>query len=121
MSIALTIRQPWAWAVVAGHKDVENRSWPTNYRGTLYIHAAKRHEAHADDVLALDHGLRLPPSLVYGALIGTVEIVDCVRDSDSEWARRGMYHWVLRRPHRLVHPIPCRGHRGLFHPERSRP
>jgi ASCH domain len=32
--VALSVRQPWAWAIVSGYKDVENRSWPTNYRGT---------------------------------------------------------------------------------------
>ena len=38
---ALSIRQPWAWLIVCGHKPLENRSWPTPYRGPLLIHAAK--------------------------------------------------------------------------------
>lgn len=42
---ALTIHGPWAWAIAAGHKTVENRSWTTNYRGTLAIHAGIRHGA----------------------------------------------------------------------------
>jgi hypothetical protein len=37
---ALTIRQPWAWLIVHGHKDLENRTWCTSYRGPLLIHAA---------------------------------------------------------------------------------
>jgi hypothetical protein len=44
----LSIRQPWAWLIIAGHKDVENRSWTTTYRGPLLIHAARR----PDDVMA---------------------------------------------------------------------
>jgi ASCH domain len=35
----LTIRQPWAWAIIYGGKDVENRSWLTKHRGPLLIHA----------------------------------------------------------------------------------
>ena len=38
---ALSIRQPWAWLIVNGHKDIENRSWPTRFRGPVLIHAAK--------------------------------------------------------------------------------
>ena len=31
--IALSIRQPWAWLIVNGYKDIENRDWKTHYRG----------------------------------------------------------------------------------------
>ena len=37
----LSVRQPWAWLIVHGHKPLENRSWATSYRGPLLIHAAK--------------------------------------------------------------------------------
>ena len=37
----LSVRQPWAWLIVAGHKDIENRKWYTNHRGPLLIHASK--------------------------------------------------------------------------------
>jgi len=43
--IALTIKQPWAWAFFAdseNRKDVENRRWRTNYRGRGYIHAGSK-------------------------------------------------------------------------------
>jgi hypothetical protein len=49
--VALSVRQPWAWAIVSGYKDVENRSWPTNYRGTLFIHAGQRLDRAGLDVL----------------------------------------------------------------------
>ena len=39
---ALSVRQPWAWAIAHGHKDVENRSWPTQWHGRLAIHASAR-------------------------------------------------------------------------------
>ena len=38
---ALSIRQPWAWLIVNGHKDIENRDWPTNFRGRLLVHAGQ--------------------------------------------------------------------------------
>ena len=37
----LSVRQPWAWLLCEGLKDVENRNWRTNYRGELFIHAGK--------------------------------------------------------------------------------
>jgi ASCH domain len=40
----LTVRQPWAWAIIHGGKDVENRSWRTKYRGPLLIHAGSAFE-----------------------------------------------------------------------------
>ena len=38
---AITIRQPFAWLIVHGHKPVENRIWETKFRGPIAIHAAK--------------------------------------------------------------------------------
>jgi hypothetical protein len=39
--LALSIKQPWSWLIVFGHKDIENRSWPTRYRGRFLIHAGR--------------------------------------------------------------------------------
>ena len=36
----LTVRQPWAWAILFAGKDIDNRSRSTDYRGPLMIHAA---------------------------------------------------------------------------------
>ena len=38
---ALSVRQPWAWAIIYALKNIENRGWPINYRGDVLIHAAK--------------------------------------------------------------------------------
>jgi hypothetical protein len=35
----LSVRQPWASLIVNGFKDVENRTWPTRYRGRILVHA----------------------------------------------------------------------------------
>jgi len=49
----LSIRQPWAYLITRSSKDIENRSWPTKYRGPFLIHASLR----VDNKACLDHGL----------------------------------------------------------------
>ena len=44
---ALSVRQPWAWALLYGGKTIENRKWTTHYRGRIWIHASER-ENHDD-------------------------------------------------------------------------
>lgn len=39
--LALSIRQPWLWAILKAGKRIENRKWKTSYRGPLLLHAAK--------------------------------------------------------------------------------
>ena len=46
---ALSIRQPWAWLIVNGHKDIENRSWRTKYRGPFLVHAGLKVEKEVYD------------------------------------------------------------------------
>ena len=108
---ALTVRQPWASLIVAGIKDVENRSWSTKYRGKLGIHAGMRIEIQALDDYGYLLGDRPPPR---GALIGSVTLVDCIRNSKSEWAERGAWHWVLTDAHAIVHPRKMNGRLGLW-------
>ena len=88
----LTIKQPWAHAIVHLGKDVENRSWRANYKGPLLIHASAHREGDARERLA--EYLGRPPTqedldrLPTGAIIGVVDLVDYVKDSDSRWARK---------------------------------
>lgn len=111
----LTVRQPWASLIIGGHKDIENRSWTTHYRGPLAIHAGQ----------ATDQGgLRacrelLPEVLPHGSVLGIVDLVDVVTDSRSRWAEPGLYHWVLKNPRTLGKPIPVAGKLGLWTPSPS--
>jgi ASCH domain len=107
---ALTVRQPWASAIIWAGKTVENRSWTTSYRGRLYIHAGQRLEPV--DVLPV--GAPVPR----GAIIGTVELTGCHRcdGSCSVWAEADLWHWVLADPVALAEPVPCRGALGLWTP-----
>lgn len=117
---ALSVQQPWAWAILAGHKPVENRSWRTNYRGTLVIHAAqgKRSDASGRDHIA-GLGKMVPAELARGVILGTVELVDCLSTSEAlerfgpDWVD-GPWCWVLEKPRLLREPIPCRGKLSLF-------
>ena len=106
----LTIRQPWASLIVAGIKDVENRPWPTRYRGKLGIHAAARY----DQALVDEYSDLLGDCLPLGALIGSVTLVDCVEGFRSEWALSGSWHWLLADPKILARPRWMPGKLGVW-------
>lgn len=112
--LALSIRQPWCWHILHNGKDVENRDWYTKVRGRILIHAAKgctREEFEAASPLFLRSGpiLRTPElgSLPRGGIVGSVEIVDCIRPSASPWYMGG-FAFVLRDPQ----PLPFRPYKG---------
>lgn len=115
---ALTVRQPWAWAIVMGYKNVENRARPTNHRGPLLIHAAKQIDVGGFHSLwELGIYRKLPDELTLGALVGQVEVVDCVTNDESRWAEPGAWHWILDRPKEFNTPLSCKGSLGLFTPD----
>jgi ASCH domain len=100
---AITIKQPWASLIMAGLKDVENRTWKTNFRGTLAIHAGSG--IARDAMTQYGHLVGQYPA---GAIIGTVELVACITDSPSPWAMEGHYHWILENP-RPCAPVQAAG------------
>ncbi len=118
-AMALSIRQPWAWLIVHGGKDVENRQWATRFRGPVLIHAAKgmtktEYNDCRDFVVREFPHIWLPPmhDLDLGGIVGEAEIVDCVQDSESRWFF-GAYGFVLRN----VRPLQfaaCRGALGFW-------
>jgi len=112
---ALSIRQPWAWAILHAGKDIENRTWGTGYRGPLLIHAGKT----VDDLAAWDwiediSGMRppVPQEIRRGGIVGMVEMVGCITEHPSAWFE-GPVGFVLRNPRRLLF-VPCRGQLGIF-------
>jgi hypothetical protein len=108
----LSVRQPWAWAIVAGHKDVENRSKRTSYRGRLFIHASLRPSAEG---LAYCRRAELElPELQYGVVLGSVELYDVTDRSSSRWWIPGNFAWALRNPSVLTRPMPLKGRLGIF-------
>ncbi len=114
---ALSIKQPWAHLIVSGKKDIENRSWATNYRGRVLIHASKgmTHDDY-DSCLALCDVLQveIPPmeNLERGGIVGEATLVDCVTESKSPWFF-GEYGFVLANAKPLPF-VPYRGALGFF-------
>lgn len=120
---ALSIMQPWAWLIVNGHKDIENRSWATKYRGPVLIHAGKRMDAHALAAMRLGSHpagrgtlptMTLPSGrdLPLGGIVGIAEITDCVTKSASSWFV-GEFGFVLANALPLPF-MPLRGQLGFF-------
>ena len=87
----ITIRQPWAHLIVSGSKNIENRTWPTSYRGPVLIHAS----LNPNRALCLQRRID-PDTLRRGGVIGIAEISDCVTMHRSLWFN-GPYGFVLRR------------------------
>ena len=118
---ALSIRQPWAWLVVNGFKDIENRTWSTTFRGRIYVHAGQR--TVPDDYPEQREyvgrtGIVIPSSLGRGAIVGEVTITGCVSSSDSPWFC-GPYGFTLENPVAYDTPVPCRGQLGFFSVDES--
>lgn len=107
----LTIRQPWAWAIIHAGKDIENRTWRTHYRGPLLIHAGAKVEADPDWPRRVSRPAH--EELERGAIIGVVDLVDVVEKSRSKWFQ-GPFGLVLRNPRALSRPLSCKGRLGLW-------
>ena len=118
---ALSVHQPWAWAILHAGKCIENRTWATRHRGPLLIHASKSkasYKAQAGIDWIAGYGVELPEwdSLATGAIVGVIEVLDCVRASEaptSPWVE-GPWCWVLANPRTLAVPVPYRGSQMFF-------
>lgn len=116
---ALSIRQPWAWLIVNGHKDIENRSWKTNHRGDFLIHAGNQVDR---DFFAIqrqvleEFGVEIPDwhDLPTKGIVGAASLMDCVEKSDSPWWQRDTrYGFVLENAIKLPFQ-PCGGMLQFF-------
>jgi hypothetical protein len=116
---ALSVRQPWAYAIIHSTKNIENRGWPINYRGDILIHAAKTCTKKAYfEAKEFCQGMEVViPELISlrrGQIIGIVTIVDCqFSPVASGWGMSEQYHWKLENP-REETPIPYIGRLGIF-------
>ncbi len=129
---AITVRQPYAWAIIHGGKDVENRTRVIvgDYRGPLLIHAAKALADESDDRLVEAAAERLSRARDAhagtlgwrGAIVGIVDLIDvhpatrCAGihgEHCSPWAQADVKHLVLANPRPLA-PIPFRGRLGMW-------
>lgn len=115
----LSIRQPWAWCILYAGKDVENRTWYTDVRGRILIHASggmTRREWEEAKLLAHRiHPNSMFPTMAMlsrGGIVGEVEIVDCVSQSKSPWFF-GPWGFMLKNP-KPRQFIPWTGRLGFF-------
>jgi hypothetical protein len=115
---ALSVRQPWAWLIVNGFKDIENRSRRTHHRGPLLIHAGSSLDSYAEKIEWVErkHGISVPLEMDTGGIVGVVDVIDCVESHKSKWFEKGKFGWVLANP-RCLKFRPCKGALNLFRPE----
>jgi tetratricopeptide (TPR) repeat protein len=114
---ALSVHQPWAWSISAGHKKTENRTWTTNYRGPVAIHAGNNRERLRllEEKLGSKFDGKMFPC---GVVVGVAELVD-VRPLSSGLEEDpdavGPYCWLFERPRLLSSPVKAAGKTSLFY------
>lgn len=133
---ALTIYEPWASLIALEAKRFETRSWPTNYRGPLAIHAGKTIRAEFLNLawqepfystlkpLHTTVNGRRGIKYHFGCIIAIAELVDCREITLANIPPKpersfgdytpGRFMWVLQNVKRLEKPIPAVGHQGLW-------
>lgn len=124
----LTVRQPWAWAIIHGGKYVENRvrNIAGEYRGPVAIHVGLRWDPDEDGSVRLNSRQLREAIDTEGRIIGVVDLEEvhtspeCFRFNYegeerfcSLWARDNSYHLVLAKPRALAKPIPFKGALGM--------
>lgn len=131
---ALTLWQPWATLVAIGAKQIETRSWSTNYRGDLAIHAAKTtpkwarahgwiEPYHTELRRAHLHPDRLPSGVILAVVrlddvqqIKTEQQLQFIREPEASFGdyRTGRYMWLLDDLGHLTEYISATGRQGLW-------
>ena len=135
----LSVKQPWAYLLCSGIKDIENRTWklPEKYKGErVLIHASAKRDSRLnpmsrslftenqwESVLGRKIDGIFEKMLIPSAIIGSVEIVGCVINHQSIWAEkshyevnlalhplRPIYNWVLANP--ILYEKPIFGVKG---------
>jgi len=120
---ALSIRQPWAWLIVNGHKDIENRDWRTPFRGRFLVHASKtitrkgydECRAQCEEFLPFTTRYNWPAfeDLQLGGIVGEATLIDCVQDHPSPFKQPESWGFVLANSKPLPF-TPYKGRLGFF-------
>jgi hypothetical protein len=118
---AISIRPPWAWAILHAGKDIENRTWKTKIRGTIAVHASQSmsrpyYGASFKEIKKIAPNVHVPSydAMIRGAIVGIVEVVGCEEHTKSKWKVRDHYGFLLANPRALQKPIPCNGRLGFW-------
>lgn len=123
----LSVRQPWASLLLSGEDWCENRSWSTNYRGPLWIHASGKIETGECELWGIDKS-----QLTTSAVLGCVELIDVIHIDELEERLPelpeditldgevgpdfivGEYCWIVANPRPLKTPIAAKGKLNLW-------
>jgi tetratricopeptide (TPR) repeat protein len=113
----LSIQQPFAWLVCANAKKVENRSWSTDFRGTIAIHASTKQTNVRSAERESESGLIKLKDFAFGAIIGLADIqsIDIYRrEFEADGHACGPYCWKMTNGRLLKEPIPMMGKLSLY-------
>lgn len=125
----ISLLEPWASLVKEKVKYIETRSWKTNYRGELYIHASKRKLSKKDNIELQDQlSLLSNTNFKYGYIIAKCKLVDCkymdeqfikeIKENKNEYLcgdyKVGRYAWILSDIEVLDEPIEVKGNLGIW-------
>lgn len=128
----LSLTEPYATLIKMGVKTIETRSWKTNYKGELYIHASstKIPKEYRDNLELMT--LVSKEELNYGNIIAKCHLTDCIL-IDDEYINtikkkdrnnfitgiyeEGRYAWILEDMEVLPNPIKAKGHLGIWNLE----
>jgi activating signal cointegrator 1 len=141
--LALSLWEPWGSLIAIGAKQIETRSWPTQHRGEIAIHAAQTWNDECDlawhsepfGAVLLEAGLweptwKRPTTLAFGCILAVATLTHCVPTTAGSRASveqkygsnevafgnfaPGRYGLVLKDVQRLATPVPCRGAQKLW-------
>ncbi|GAA3924180.1 hypothetical protein GCM10023085_01840 [Actinomadura viridis] len=123
---AISVQQPWAFAIARGGKSISNQALPTAYRGPLLIHASMRVDLKACDSPLIRSAGWDPgdPLATIGAVIATADLDEVCSSSLLDrpscdcgpWAEPGFHHWRLTSVRALPRPIVALGRTSLWEP-----
>ncbi len=129
MAKLLSLWSPWPWFITHSTKRRENRGWPTNFRGPVYIHTAMKSEDNVERLMRevvsrapLPHGKKLPSAgavfATRGHIVGRAQIVGCEKNTPivclgDPWAVLGNYGFLLDKVEAFDQPVPWKGAQGL--------
>ncbi len=124
---ALSLKQPYAWLIANGYLLVDDRTWGSQYRGPMLIHASKGLYESYYDYLKANTDIPLPPKeeLAYGGVVGIANLVLCCQPGnmpkDISREQRAHFGGVHDEYFGFLFedatPLPfmaCRGKLGIF-------
>jgi len=121
---AISLRAEHALAVMYLNKRVESRSWPTRYRGPLYLHVSTKGRLTQSDREEWAQAHRIDvPSKLEGHLVATMSLGDCTEKTprgQKQWAKRGSWHFILNDVKLLKRPTKMPGQLGIWNVHRSK-